>query len=236
MSRSFLAVLGLTVLLLAPDAEAISFPIDAAPLRVPQRPVIGNTLQQRLEGFQEYSLVTEAQIDGELFTISPGATYTFQVQLFQPANGIESGLYNGHDANPTLMRLFPGDAHAFSFAVVSYRTSPVRAVVNHFDENAAFLGTTTWLGADRGAIGIYAKGPLGIVYSQDSRNPGGDATWLFLAGTGWNAEGCWLAGETSPLTAQGGAYDDVLWFWENLHDTVTPVARTSWGQLKSRFW
>ena len=240
-------MIGLT-LTLAPCAALAGsiLPSVQAPPRSPQVAVNGSALQSLFTTMGESVVVTRDQVDAELVAagVSSNSTFTFQIELGANANGRASGLYNGHDANPVLMPVFPPTATAGWFAVVSYRTSPVRAIVNLFDGNATLISTTTYLGADRDAVGFYVDGAAGPVFSQDTRNPGAAAQMLFYCGTGLDTGAMWLAMEDQPLLgAADGDFADVVWYIETVNPCVQctptshilPVQRNSWGQVKQRF-
>ena len=223
-----------------------ALPIASAQPRVPQAVVHGGVLQGYLNGVGESIVVSSDQIDVGLLTAgaSSNSTFTIQVELGANVHGIASGIYNGHDPYPALMQIFPAGASIYWFAVISFRTAPTRAVVNVFDESAALAGTTTYLGADRQAIGFYVQGAGGTFYSQDARNPGAAPQLLFFRGTGINLGSAWMAVEDQPAASAGGAdYDDVIWFVEPIapcvrcdgNSELTPVENSSWGELKARF-
>lgn len=209
--------------------------------RSPQVAIGGTGLQVYLVTVGESIDVLHDQIIGELArsTVFGGSTFTILLELGQTSSGTVFGLYNGHDANPVLMPLFPATATTSWFAVVSYRTSPTRATMNVFDEFATLRSTQTILGADRNAIGFYASGPAGTFYSQDHLNPGGAAQCLFFRGTGVNAGTMWLALEGQPFASGDRDFDDQIVFLESGSLGSTPGivdnVHTSWGQLKTRF-
>lgn len=210
----------------------------SAALRVPQIAVAGGSLQGYLNSVGEAINVNTDQQDVQRWTstVSSNSTFTLQVELTAgnaPANGI--GLYNASLVAPPLYQVFPGAATAGWFAVASFRSAPIRVVVNLFDNNAALQGTTTYLGADKNDFGFYLQGPGGTFYSQDARNPGGLAQALTYAGTGINSGNWWLCWED--LTRSGGGadddFEDAVLFLESVNPT--PVAKTTWGSLKARF-
>ena len=227
----------LVLLLEARTSAGASFPLQSAPLRTPQAVVHGTGLQDYFAGVGESIAPSTDQRDVGLLTMSASnnSTFTIQVELDRNPDGLVVGIYNGYDANPTLMPVFPAAAASGWFAVVSFRTPPVRVVVNLFDGGAVFQGTTTYLGADRRGAGCYVQGPGGTFYSQDARNPGGTPQLLFFAGTGLNSGSIWLTVEDQPVAGGAdGDYDDVICFIDNL-STITPLQHSTWGELKSRF-
>lgn len=220
-------------------AAAIAMPsaARAVTLRSPQVTLGGTGLQSFLNSVGETIDAQHDQIVGELLqaTVSNNSTYTLQIELGPATAGTVLGVYSGHDANPTLMPVFPAAAAPQWFATISYRTGPGRATVNLFDDFASFRGTTVYLGADRNAIGFYVAGPSGTYYSQDSRNPDGAAQCLFFRGTGINSGTMWLAFEEQPYSTGDHDFDDAVCFVETVFSSVTPTLHTTWGQLKQRF-
>jgi hypothetical protein len=203
----------------------------SAALRVPQVPVSDGSLQGYLNSVGESINVLTDQNSAQRWasTVSNNSTFTIQVELgsFAPSNSI--GIYNAALAAPPLYQVFPGAATAGWFAVASFRTSPVRVIVNLFDASAALQGSTVYLGADRNDFGFYLSGPGGTFYTQDARNPGAAAYALTFAGTGLNSGSWWLAFED----LNDFNYSDAVLFLESVNPT--PVSKTTWGSLKSRF-
>ncbi len=223
----------LSMLMLAAFAASAS-----AALRVPQIAVGGGGLSGYLTSVGEASInVNTDQVDVQRWasTVSSNSTFTIQVELAGNAASNTIGLYNAALAVPSLYQVFPGAASAGWFAVASFRTAPIRVVVNLFDDTAALQGTNTYLGADRNDFGFYLSGPGGLFYTQDARNTGGAAQALTYAGTGLNSGSWWLCWED--LAVNGGGsdsdYDDAVLFLESVNPT--PVNKTSWGELKKRF-
>jgi len=209
----------------------------AAALRVPQIVVNGGTLQGYLNGVGEAINVSTDQQDVQRWTatVSNNSTFTIQVELTGNAASNTIGLYNASLVAPPLYQAFPGAATSGWFAVASFRTAPIRVIVSLFDASAAFQGSTTYLGADRNDFGFYLQQQAGgVLYTQDARNPGGHAQALTYAGTGINSGSWWLCFDDQSLP-QGSDYDfdDAVLFLESVNPT--PVNKTSWGELKSRF-
>jgi hypothetical protein len=209
----------------------------SAALRVPQQPVNGGSLQGYLNSVGESINVLTDQnaVQTWATTVSNNSTFTLQIELAGNAPVNTLGLYNGGDVAPALYQLFPGAATNGWFATASFRTAPVRVVVNLFDASAVFQGSNTYLGADRNNFGYYLSGPGGLFYTQDVRNPGAAAQAITFAGTGPNSGSWWLAWEDLAISG-GGAdqdYNDAVLFLESVNPT--PVSSTSWGQIKARF-
>ena len=235
MKRLATMVIGsITLLALAGSASAA--------LRSPQVTVNGGSLQGYLNGVGESINVSTDQqnIQRWLATVSNNSTFTIQVELAGNAAGNTYGIYNAADAVPALYQCFPGAATNGWYCVCSFRTGPTRLIVNLFDNNAAFVGATTYLAGppDRNDFAFYLQQPPGAggltLYQQDARNTGSTAQMLTYAGTGINSGNWWLCMED--LTAAQGAdydFDDAVLFLESLNPT--PVNKTTWGDLKARF-
>jgi hypothetical protein len=210
----------------------------AGKLRVPQVAVNGTGLHARFLGWAESIDVARDQFDAELVksSVSLNSTFTMQIELAATSPQTVVGLYDGHAAGPTLIPVFPGHAVEEWFSVLSFRTNPVRVIVNVFDYLATLSSSTSYPGANRNAIGFYVQGPNGTFYSQDARNPGGRPQGLYFRGTGLNTGQLWLALEDQSL--QSGSdrdFDDAILFVENTVGSVVPVETTTWSRLKARF-
>ncbi len=208
-----------------------------AALRAPQVVVNGGSLQGYLNSVGETINVGTAQVDVQRWasTVSSNSTFTIQVELAGNAGSNTYGIYNASAVAPPLYQVFPGAATNGWFAVASFRTAPVRVIVNLFDATAALQGTVTYLGADKNDFGFYLQqqGAL-VLFTQDGRNPGSVAQALTYAGTGLNSGSWWLCWED--LTVSQGSdydYDDAVLFLESVNPT--PVNKTTWGSLKARF-
>ena len=214
----------------------------SAALRSPQVVVNGGTLQGYLNGVGEsINVGTDQQnIQRWLATVSNNSTITIQVELTGNAASNTIGIYNAADASPALYQCFPGAATNGWFCVCSFRTAPTRVVVSLFDNNAAFVGSTTYLGGppNRNDFSFYLQqGPASggfTLYQQDARNPGSIPQALVFNGTGVNAGNYWLCFEdTLPSQGSDRDFDDCILFLESMNPT--PVSKTSWGDLKARF-
>jgi hypothetical protein len=213
----------------------------SAALRSPQVVINGGSLQGYLNSVGEsINVLTDQQnIQRWLATVSNNSTFTIQVELAGNAAGNTYGIYNASLAVPPLYQCFPGAATNGWSCVASFRTAPTRLIVNLFDNSAAFQGSTTYLAGppDRNDFGFYLQQPpgLGLVfYSQDARNPGSLAQMVTFAGTGINSGSWWLCMEDlDPAQGSDRDFDDAVLFLESINPT--PVAKTSWGELKARF-
>ncbi len=209
----------------------------SAALRSPQVPVVGGCLQGYLnsQGESINVLTDQNAVQRWAATVSNNSTFTFQIELSGNAASNTIGIYNASAGVPTLFQVFPGFAGAGWFATASFRTAPVRVVVNLFDATATFQGTNTYLGADRNDFAFYLQGPGGTFFQQDARN-GGNAQALTYAGTGINVGSWWMAWEDTPLAGSDHGYCNAVLFLESINPAApVPVSKTTWGSLKARF-
>jgi hypothetical protein len=207
----------------------------SAALRVPQVPVAGGTLQGYLNSRGEAINVLTDQVVAPSWTTGAAnnSTFTLQIELsaFAAANNI--GIYNASAVAPPLYQLFPGAAAAGWHAVASFRTAPVRVIVNLVDQNGVSQGTNIYLGADKTNFGFYLQGPGGLFFSEDTRNPGGNPQVLTYAGTGLNSGSWWVCLEDTPFLPGVSEFARAVLFCELVNPT--PVSKTTWGTLKARF-
>ena len=219
---------------------ALAGSASAAPLRASQVVVNGGSLQGYLNSVGESINVLTDQRDVQRWssTVSNNSTFTIQVELAGNAAGNTYGIYNAGDAVPALYQCFPGAATNGWYCVAAFRSAPTRVVVNLFDNNAAFQGSTTYLAGppNKNDFSFYLEQPAGggVLYQQDGRNAGGTAQALVYAGTGVNSGQWWLCFEDLTI-AQGSDrdFDDAVLFLESVNPT--PVSKTTWGALKVRF-
>jgi hypothetical protein len=222
------------LLVLCAGALSIPTPVQAG-LRSPQIAVQGSGLQSYLNSVGETIVVSMEQSDVQYWTptVSNSVPFVIQVELGPKPPGAMVGFYNA-DA-PELYEMFPTDSDVGWFVVVSFRSTPLRAVMNTFDGNSTLRSTRTYLGADRNSFGFYESVPGSTFYTGDARNPEGRAQWLTFSGTGTRAGSWWIAGEASAVA--GGVsdqdYDDTVLFLEAV--AVDPTVRSTWGALKARY-
>lgn len=222
MRRHPLQLLLAGLLLIAPPA--------AAALRVPQVPVSGTALATFFASQGQAINPATDQQDLQTLSVAPGTSFDFIVQ--GPDAAASAGVYNTLPASPPLYQVWPGAAANGWFAVCSFRVSPTRLVVNLFDAQSAFQGSTTYLGADPTAFGVHAQGAGGTVYLQDGRNPLGAARVLTFSGTGAHQGATWFAVETG--SAAGGDFADLV-LLVNLALAPVDVEQSNWGTVKHRF-
>jgi hypothetical protein len=217
-------------------AAAAALPSSAsAALRVPQVPILGGTLQAYLNGVGESINVLTDQEDTQAWTKTSSSTQThtimFQGSLNAPAHLL--GMYNSVAAVPPLYVLMSGAVGPLGFSTATF-TAGGTLTINRFDANGNFLSSTVYAGADPNGFAYYLSGPNGTYFTQDARNPGGLPQAVVYKGTGANAGTWWLCWEESNRAAGADDdFDDEVILIESVNPT--PVSKSSWGQLKSRF-
>jgi hypothetical protein len=210
--------------------------IAHAAVRVPQVPVSGTALATFFASQGQTIDVNTQQLD--LQTLSVPAGTSFEVHEFGTATGSTFGAYGTALATPPLYQIIPGAPAPGWFSAAAFRTSPTRLVVSIFDQNSAFMGSTTYLAGppDPSAFGFYLQqAPAAggtVFYTQDARNPGGTARILAYNATGVSTGWTWFACETG--AGPGGDYADFIAL-VNLSLAPVPVMQTNWGTLKARF-
>ncbi|MEO5989821.1 MAG: hypothetical protein ABIU54_14785 [Candidatus Eisenbacteria bacterium] len=224
---------------LALSGLAIVTASASAALRAPQEPVGGTNLQTYLNSQGESAIdVNTDQEDIQTWTttVSGNSTFTLMMEFAGNAPLNDIGIYNGGDVSPAFYQVFPGAAAAGWFATASFRNSPVRVIVNLFDQNGTLQTSNTYFGADRSNFGVYLQGPGGTFYTQDARNPGARVQALTFAGTGINTGSWWICMEDLAMNSgSDGDYDDAILFVESVNPAPTAVNTTTWGTLKNRF-
>ena len=223
---------------LRPVFAAVTFVIAAvtllattsqAALRSPQVPVSGTALQTFFTSQGQAINVNTDQLDLQTFSEPLGSG--FQVLRFIDPNAT-LGAYNAAAVSPTLYLIFPGAASPGWFSMASFRASPDRLVVNLFDNNSAFVSTTTYIGADHTNFGLYAQMPSGLAFSQDSRDASGRPQMLAFDGTGVDAGFTWLAFEGTP--GPGSDFADAVALVA-LGSGPVPAKAGSWARVKALF-
>ena len=210
-------------------AMLVTAPAAKAALRSPQVPVTGTALQSFFTSQGQLINVGTDQLDAQTFGEPVGSGFEMHTFL---AGGATVGVYNAAAASPPLYLVFPGAAAQGWFASASFRASPDRLVVNLFDNNAAFVLSTTYLAGppDHNDFGFWAATPAGLAFSQDARNASERAQVLAFAVTGTGGAGStWLAFEGTP--GPGGDFADVVGL-VTLASAPVPTTPSSWGRLK----
>jgi hypothetical protein len=224
-----------TTLILSLVALVASAHLASATLRAVQIPVVGGGLQAYLTGVGESINVNTDQDATQSWshTVSGTTTYTIQFQSSPNAAVQQFGLYNASAVIPPLFFLMSGSVGPLGFSTATFKPGNI-VVVNRFDALGNFLSTTTFGGVDPNNFGFYLSVPAGTVFTQDARNPGGLARAITFQGTGANAGTWWLCWDEPLAGAPGDQdFDDLVVLMESVNPT--PVSKTSWGQLKSRF-
>ena len=232
MKRSATTKLALLLALVA--LVAATSPASAAP-RVPQVPVLGGSLQAYLTVADGGINVNTDQDDTQAWskTVSNTTTYTIMLQNSPNANLHQFFMYNSTAAVPALFFILHGTAGVLGFSTATFQPGN-QLTVNRFDSNGNFLSSTIFGGVDPNGFAFALTGPAGTFYTQDFRNPGGFAQALSYRGTGVNAGTWWLCWEeNSRATGSDSDFDDLVLLMESVNPT--PVNKTSWGQLKTRF-
>jgi hypothetical protein len=224
-----------TSLIVSLVALVASATFASAALRVPQVPVIGGGLQAYLTSVGQTINVLTDQDATQVWshTVSGTTTYTIEFQSSPNASIQQFGLYNASAVIPPLFFLMSGSVGALGFSTATFKPGNI-VVVNRFDSLGNFLSTTTFGGVDPNNFGFYLSVPAGTVFTQDSRNPGGLARAITFQGTGVDAGTWWLAWDEPQAGGPGDQdFDDLVVLMESVNPT--PVSRTTWGQLKTRF-
>ena len=224
-----------TTLLFSLVALVASATLSSAALRVPQVPVVGGGLQAYLISVGESINVNTDQDATQSWshTVSGTTTYTVMFQSSPNANIQQFGMYNASAVIPPLFFLLSGSVGPLGFSTATFKPGNI-LVVNRFDALANFLSTTTFGGIDPNNFGFYLSVQAGTVFTQDARNPGGLARAITFQGTGANAGTWWLCWDEPLAGAPGDQdFDDLVVMMESVNPT--PVSKTSWGELKTRF-
>ena len=232
MKRSATTILPLFLMLAA--AAVFAGPASAA-LRAPQVPVLGGSLQAYLNVADGGINVLTDQDATQAWTktVSNTTTYTIQLQGSPNANLHNFYMYNSSAVVPALFFILNGSAGVLGFSTATFQVGN-QLTVNRFDMNGNFLSSTVYAGVDPNGFAFALSGPNGTFYTQDARNPGGTAQALAYRGTGANAGTWWLCWEENSLAAGSDQdFDDLVLLMESVNPT--PVSKTSWGQLKTRF-
>lgn len=206
-----------------------------AALRAPQVPVLGGTLQGYLTSVGESINVLTDQDATQSWAHTTSATtaFTIQVENSINANLNSFSIYNSNAGVPSLFLLLPGSALPQAFATGTFLAGNILRV-NRFDDNGILTSTQNFAGIDPTGFSFAIQGPNGTFYTQDARNPGGNAQALTFPGTGANAGTWWLCFEESSIAAGSDRdFDDCVMLMESVNPT--PVSSTSWGQVKRRF-
>jgi hypothetical protein len=224
------------VLMAALVASATFTAPSAAAPRVPQVPVLGGTLQAYLTGVGESINPSTQQEDIQVWAHTTSATTGFTIMIENTANANLNSIsmYNASAPGaPPLYLLLPGALTADAFATGTFLPGN-QLRVNRFDSNGIPVSAQTYNGVDPTGFSFAIQGPNGTFYSEDARNPGGKAQALAFAGTGANYGTWWLCFEESSVAAGSDQdFDDAVILMESVNPT--PVSRTTWGQLKTRF-
>jgi len=223
-------------------AMLLATPARAQSLRVPQVPLSGASLQGFFSFSNEFISASTDQLNIQRWRPTSLGNSAMTLAFSGPVPSVvhELGVYSATDSGvPVRYPILPSGTPQGWFALASFRSAPDRITVTLFDADGTPVGpSTTSLGLNILDFGYYIRNQDGSIgYSQDSRQPGtNDARVLTYAGTGPNAGCWWLCFEDDLDVANGGDgrdFDDAVMFVESINQT--PVRKTSWGNLKSRF-
>jgi len=210
----------------------------AAP-RSPQVAISGSGLQDYFQSVGESYIDVRTGQDAiqflaPIYFLNSSFTIEFELVSGKPL-GSSVGIYDASLGTPVPIEILPSEAVPGWFAVVTFRTSPLRVAVHAFDEKFELRSSTTYPGGNRNAVGIYLDGPGGRFYSQDQRNPASDPQLLWFPGQGVFTGQWWIAGEDASLSGGAdGDFDDVIILAEPF-GCPCPVQKCSWGAAKARF-
>ena len=204
------------------------------PVRTPQVPVSGTTLQDYLDGLGESINVLTDQLAAQTYipSVSGNSAITMMIELAGNAAQNSLGVYDPAQANPTLYQVFPGNAAAHWSAMVSFLMSG-DIVVNLFNASGVLQGNTVYPGVNLANVGFYLSGPGGTFYSEDLRN-GGAAQALMFAGTGRNGGDFWVCWEDLPNGGDADMdFDDAVLLIQSLQPV--PATAETWGRIKDQY-
>lgn len=176
-------------------------------------------------------------------TVSGNATFTFLIEIGGNATNNAIGVYNAvpEGGTPgTRFEIFPRTAEQGYFATASFR-SDNSLKVTLFDAGGNVL-TTQIVGnsVNYDDFAFYIENGDVLLptvgYGQDFANDNDQARLLVYNGTGANL-GCFFLcfedGLAPNDVIENQDFDDVIMFVESVNPT--PVSRTTWASLKSRF-
>ena len=208
----------------------------SAALRVPQVAIAGGSLQGYLnsQGEAINVLTDQNAVQRWQSTVSNNSTFTMQIELAGNAASNTIGLYNASGPPvPALYQLLPGAATTGWFAVASFRSGPVRVIVNMFDDNGAPVGRRFFPRRRQDRLRHLPRwaGRLVLLAGCPQcrwRSAGGD-----VRGHGHQQWPWWVAFEDTPFAGSDHDFNDAVLFCESINPT--PVNKTTWGSLKARF-
>ena len=228
MRRRFLSTSLVALVCVASAAPAWS----ASP-RYPQVPVSGTALAEFFASQGQTIDVNTEQLN--LQTLSVPMSTTFEVRQFGPDNQRRFGAYPASPTAHAVWLIYPGFTTPDAYETFAFITTPSRLVVNLFNAAGTFQGSSTYVTgpSDPSFFGFYHQAPgINVYFSEDYRNPLGEAKILAYYGTGARVGWTWFACETG--AGPGGDYADFIAL-VNLTQGPVPVTRTTWGTLKQRF-
>ena len=212
---------------------------SAFPLRSPQVPLQtgwdGISLQTYLNSVGEGLNTLTDQLDAEVWNgpASGGATLSLRMEIAGYASQNNIGIYNASLVSPPLCLVFPGAATPGWYAVCNF-VAGNHLIVNLYDNNNVFQGSTNYSNVSSQDFGFYLQGPGGTFYTQDYRNPGGHPQVLAFAGTGQYLGKWWECFEDLPYASSDVDFQDSILLLDSSF-VPTPVLGTTWGALKALY-
>jgi len=215
------------VMLLAAPAQAA--------LRNPQIGLSNGELQLKLdsEGENINAALDQENLQRWASPNSGNTMFTLQMEIGGNIGANEIGLYDAAEVTPTLRLLLPSGATNGWMATASFKPGP-SLMITTFDSDGFYQNQHSFPVSEGMSknFGFYLSGPgtnLAPIYSEDARNPDGKPYVLTYKGVlvqgGW-----WLAFEDELNQSD---FSNGILFVEAVQST--PVSKTSWGNLKSRF-
>ncbi len=220
--------------LVAMIAVTLSAPMAHAALRSPQVAFNNAPIGSFFSGLgQTINPATDQQnLQAWTTSVSGNSTFTIMAQNTPGAPLPEIGVYNAADASPTLFPVLPSGSLSGWYATVHFGGGGL--TVNLFDNNAVFQSFTSYpSGVSQSAFGFYIKTSNGTFYSQDYRNPGGNAQVLTYAGTGNTFGTWWECFEDAAYNSSTSDFDDVILNLQSVN--TTPTRSQSWGGVKAGY-
>ncbi len=235
---SLLSSIAAAVLMAGAIIAGTANPAHGYPLRAPQVPLQtgwdGISLQSYMNGVGETLNTLTQQLDLQTWQAPVSGTARFALKMEIAGNAAQNsvGIYNAGQATPTLFMVFPGGAAQGWYATCVF-SAPSTLQVKLFDASNVLQGTTNYSGVSLNNFGFYLHGPAGTFYSQDARNAGGKPQAVTFAGTGAYTGKFWECFEDLPYASGDIDYQDSILLLESI--APTPIERSTWSELKSRF-
>jgi hypothetical protein len=205
---------------------------QAFSLRTTQVPFSSSTLQGIMTAALETTNAATDQLDAQVWSTALSGNTVFTIYLKANPNSDAIGVYNSLSPSPALYQVFPAAAGVDWYATCSFKSSGL-LTVSWYDNNSVPQGYVQHTGVDRNHFGFYLTNGTQTYYSQDYRNPGGNAQMLTYNGTNLSQGEFWQCFEDQPYNASTSSMTSVILLLES----VIPVgaAPKSWGSLKRAY-